>query len=48
MIDKAAEKIATLIEKASKADKSEDALRFSQAAVNVANALCSLKVAEAP
>jgi hypothetical protein len=34
--------IETLIEKASKADKSEDALRFSQAATNSANALCAL------
>ncbi len=30
--------VETLIEKAAKADKSEDAMRFSQAAVNAANA----------
>lgn len=41
MNDKAKE-IQTLIEKAAKAEKSEDAMRFSQAAVNAANALAVL------
>lgn len=43
MTDKTKE-IEAMIDKATKADKSEDALRFSQAALNAANALCSLKV----
>lgn len=34
--------IESLITKAAEATKSEDALRFSQAALNAANALCSL------
>lgn len=41
--------LATLIEsmvtKAAKSEKSEDALRFSQAALNAANAMCSLVTA---
>lgn len=37
--------VYSLIEKAAKAEKSEDAMRFSQAAGNSANALCALKVA---
>lgn len=37
--------IETLIDKAAKTEKSEDALRFSQAACNSANALCALKIA---
>jgi hypothetical protein len=40
MIDKNKE-IAALIDKAAAADKSEDALRFSQAACNAANAMCA-------
>lgn len=35
--------VTTLIEKAAKAEKAEDAMKFSQAAVNAANALCALK-----
>ncbi len=31
--------VKTLIEQAAKADKSDDALKFSQAALNAANAL---------
>lgn len=31
-----------MIEKAAKADKSDDALKFSQAACNAANAMCAL------
>lgn len=38
MIEKTKE-VEVLIVKASKAEKSDDALRFSQAAVNVANAI---------
>lgn len=44
MIDKTKE-VETLADKAAKADKSEDALRFSQAACNVANAMCAVKAA---
>ena len=40
-MDKSSE-VETLIDKAAKAEKSEDAIRFSQAACNAANALCSL------
>jgi hypothetical protein len=46
MTDKTKE-VEQLIDKAAKADKSEDALRFSQAACNAANAMCSVKVATA-
>lgn len=38
--------IEILIRKAAEAEKSEDALRFSQAACNAANAVCSAKTAE--
>jgi len=38
-----ANSIQTLIDKAGAADKSEDAMRFSQAACNAANAMCALK-----
>ena len=38
--------VELLIERAAKADKSEDAMRFSQAACDAANAMCSLKVAQ--
>jgi len=34
-----------LINKAAQAEKSEDAMRFSQAACNAANAICALKEA---
>jgi hypothetical protein len=34
--------VVVLIEKAAKTEKSEDALRYSQAACNAANALCAL------
>jgi hypothetical protein len=33
--------VEKLIEKAAKAEKSDDAMRFSQAAANAANALCA-------
>lgn len=38
--------VEALITKAAKAEKSEDAMRFSQAASNAANALCAIKTAE--
>ncbi len=41
MTDKTKE-IETLIDKAAKAEDSGDALRFSQAACNAANAMCAL------
>lgn len=44
MVDVTAQ-IDALIAKAVKADKSEDAIRFSQAACNVANAVCADKTA---
>lgn len=44
MVDVTAQ-IDALITKAVKADKSEDAIRFSQAACNVANAVCAGKTA---
>ncbi len=40
MVNKTKE-IEILIDKAAEAEKSEDALRFSQAACNAANAICS-------
>lgn len=42
MTDKTKE-VESLIDKAAQAEKSEDALRFSQAACNAANAMCSAK-----
>lgn len=45
MEDKSKE-VAALIDKAAQAEKSEDALRFSQAACNAANAMCAVKAAE--
>lgn len=41
-VSKAAE-INELISKAAKANHSEDAMRFSQAACNAANAVCAMK-----
>lgn len=35
--------VEQLIDKAAKTDKADDALKFSQAACNAANALCALK-----
>ena len=34
--------VEAMIKKAAEADKSEDAMRFSQAACNAANAMCAL------
>lgn len=36
-MNKLAEQVESLIDKAAKAERSEDALRFSQAALNAAN-----------
>lgn len=38
--------IEALIEKAAKSEKSDDALKFSQAACNAANAVCSVESAK--
>lgn len=38
--------VEAMIKKAAEAEKSEDAMRFSQAAVNAANAICSLENAK--
>lgn len=38
--------VESLIEKAGKAEKADDALKFSQSATNAANAMCALKSAE--
>lgn len=38
--------VEELIKKAAEAPQSEDAMRFSQAACNAANAMCALKAAE--
>lgn len=38
--------VEKLIEKASSAEKSDDALKFSQAAANAANAIRALRTAE--
>ena len=38
--------VEDLIEKAGKSEKADDALKFSQAATNAANAMCALRVAE--
>lgn len=43
MEDKTKE-VAKLIDKAAAAEKSEDAIRFSQAACNAANAMCAVNV----
>jgi len=45
--DKSKEAVEILIKKAAGADKSEDAMRFSQAACNSANAMCALRAAQA-
>lgn len=41
------QEIESLISKAANSDRSEDALKWSQAACNAANALCALKTSEA-
>lgn len=42
-MDDKSKEVAELIDKAAKADKSDDALKFSQAACNAANAMCAVK-----
>ena len=39
------QQVEELIDKAAKSDNSQDAIRYSQAACNAANALCALKAA---
>lgn len=45
MSENSEKEIRALIAKAANSEKSEDAMRFSQAACNAANALCALKIA---
>lgn len=40
------QEVKSMISKAAKSEKSDDALKFSQAACNAANALCSLASAK--
>jgi hypothetical protein len=40
------QEVKAMISKAAKAEKSDDALRFSQAACNAANAMCALETAK--
>ena len=42
------ESVKKLIERSASADKSEDAMRLSQAACNAANAICALEHAKGP
>lgn len=44
-IDEAKKYVETLSKKASNTDKPDDALKFSQAATNVANAMCAINSA---
>jgi hypothetical protein len=44
-IEDAKKHIEALSEKAAKAERADDALKFSQAACNVANALCAQECA---
>ena len=44
-MDDKQKEVQKLIEKAAEAEKSEDAMRFSQAACNCANAMCALNAA---
>lgn len=37
--------VEKMIKKASQAEKPDDAMKFAQAAVNAANAICALKTA---
>ena len=40
------EQVEALIKKAGESEKADDAMKFSQAAANAANAMCALAVAE--
>lgn len=42
-MDDLVEAVEKMILKAARAEKSDDALKFSQAACNAANAMCSLR-----
>lgn len=42
----AKKQIEAMIKKASETDKADDAMKFAQAALNAANALCSLAVVD--
>lgn len=46
MSDSNKNEVEILLEKAAKAPDSGDAMRFSQAACNAANAMCALKAAQ--
>ncbi len=46
MTDTARKQVEELIDKAAKASHSHEALHYSQAALNAANAICSLGAAE--
>ena len=46
MTDEVKKQIDSLIQKAAEAEKSDDALKFSQAACNAANAMCALASCE--
>lgn len=41
-LEEAKKHVEALAKKSAEAEKSEDAMRFSQAATNIANALCGL------
>lgn len=41
-MDDKSKQVAEMIDKAAKADKSDDALKWSQAACNAANAMCAV------
>lgn len=40
--------VEAMIKRAGESDKPDDAMKFSQAALNAANAMCSLNVVNAP
>lgn len=42
------QEVKEMISKAAKTDKADDALKFSQAACNAANAMCALETAKNP
>lgn len=44
----AQKQVEEMIKKASESAKADDAMKFSQAALNAANAMCSLKVVTDP
>ena len=46
-MDELVKAVEVMIQKAAQAEKSDDALKFSQAACNAANAMCSLNHAKA-